>query len=90
MNANLIRLSRATLLALTLLVVPATSHATVLVPGGAVMPDVLDGSAGTLLNSVLTPLTSGGELVARLRAAVVMNSGGTRPVTRCRNVAPNA
>ena len=77
MNANLIRLSRATLLALTLLVVPATSHATVLVPGGAVMPDVLDGSAGTLLNSVLTPLTSGGELVARLRAAVVMNSGGT-------------
>jgi PEP-CTERM motif len=77
MNANLIRLSRAALLASVLLAVPATSQATVLVPGGAVMPEVLSGSAGTLVDTVLTPLTSGGEIVARMRAAVVMNSGGT-------------
>jgi hypothetical protein len=77
MNANLIRLSRAALLASLLLVAPATSQATVLVPGGAVMPDILAGSAGTLVDSLLTPLTSGGDLVANLRTAVVMNSGGT-------------
>lgn len=77
MNANLIRLSRAALLASMLLVVPATSQATVLVPGGSVMPDILAGSAGTLVDSLLTPLTSGSELIANLRTAVVMNSGGT-------------
>ena len=77
MSANLIRFSRAALLASTLLVVPATSQATVLVPGGVVMPDVLAGSAGTLLDSLLTPLTDGGELIANLRTAVVQNAGGT-------------
>jgi hypothetical protein len=30
-----------------------------------------------LVDSILTPLTSGGELIANLRAAVVMNAGGT-------------
>jgi hypothetical protein len=77
MNANLIRLSRAALLASMLLVVPAKSQATVLVPGGAVMPDILGGSAGTLVDSLLTPLLSGSELIANLRTAVVMNAGGT-------------
>jgi len=77
MNATLIRLGRAALLASVLLVVPATSQATVLVPGGTAMPDVLADPAGTLLDSILTPISSGGELVARLRAAVVRNAGGT-------------
>ena len=77
MNANVIRLGRAVLLASTLVAVPATSQATVLVPGGIVMPDALGGAAGTLVDSLLTPLTSGGELIANLRTAVVMNSGGT-------------
>jgi len=77
MNAKLIRLGRAALLASTLVVVPATSQATVLVPGGVVMPDVLGGSAGTLVDSLLTPLNVGGDLIANLRTAVVMNSGGT-------------
>lgn len=77
MNAKLIRLGRAAILASTLLAVPATSQATVLVPGGAVMPDVLGGAAGTLVDSLLTPLTSGGDLIANLRTAVVMNAGGT-------------
>lgn len=77
MTANVIRLGRAAVLATTLLGVPATSQATVLVPGGAVMPDVLTGTAGTLVDSLLTPLTSGGELIANLRTAVVMNAGGT-------------
>jgi hypothetical protein len=77
MKATLIRLSRAALLASMLLVDPATSQATVLVPGGAVMPEILAGSAGTLVASLLTPLTSGSELIANLRTAVVMNSGGT-------------
>lgn len=41
------------------------------------MPDVLAGSAGTLVDSLLTPLTSGTELIANLRTAVVRNAGGT-------------
>lgn len=41
------------------------------------MPDLLGGAAGTLVDSLLTPLTSGSELIANLRTAVVMNSGGT-------------
>jgi hypothetical protein len=41
------------------------------------MPDILAESAGTLVNSVLTPLTLNGDIIARLRAAVVMNAGGT-------------
>jgi hypothetical protein len=77
MNAKLIRLGRAALCAMTLLLAPTTTHATVLVPGGAVMPDVLGGDAGTLVDSMLTPLLSGPELIANLRTAVVMNSGGT-------------
>jgi hypothetical protein len=77
MNAKLIRLGRAALCASTLVLAPTTSHASVLVPGGAVMPDVLGGAAGTLVDAMLTPLLSGTELIANLRTAVVMNSGGT-------------
>ncbi|HEU4689021.1 MAG TPA: PEP-CTERM sorting domain-containing protein [Vicinamibacterales bacterium] len=77
MNAKLIRLGRAAILASTLLVVPATSQANLLVPGGAVVPDLLADPAGTLVASLLTPLTSGGQLIANLRTAVVENAGGT-------------
>jgi hypothetical protein len=73
MNAKLIRLGRAALCATTLLLAPTTTHATVLVPGGAVMPDVLSGSAGTLVDTLLTPLTLGGNPIGALRAAVVRN-----------------
>lgn len=41
------------------------------------MPEVLAGAAGTLVDSMLTPLISGGELIANLRTAVVQNAGGT-------------
>jgi hypothetical protein len=77
MNAKLIRLGRAALCATTLMLGTATAHATVLVPGGTVVPAVLAGPAGTLVDSILTPLTSGPNLIANLRAAVVLNAGGT-------------
>ncbi len=77
MDSKVIRLGRAALCATTLLLAPTTSHATVLVPGGAVMPDVLGGAAGTLVDSMLTPLLDGPELIANLRTAVVKNAGGT-------------
>lgn len=73
---NLFRLGRAALLTSTLLVAPATSHAALLVPGGVVNPDLLVGPAGTLVTSTLSPLIAG-DLIANLRTAVVMNSGGT-------------
>jgi hypothetical protein len=77
MKADLIRLCRAALCASALLLGPATSQATVLVPGTTVVPGVLAGAAGTMVDSILTPLTFGGDLIANLRAAVVMNAGGT-------------
>ena len=77
MTVDLIKFGRAALLTSTLLVAPATSHATVLVPGGIVVPDLLLGPAGTIIASTLSPLIAGGDLIANLRTAVVMNSGGT-------------
>jgi hypothetical protein len=78
MNANLSRFGRAALCAATLMLGPATtSHATVLVPGGTVVPALLAGPAGTLVDSIFTPLTSGTNFLGNLRAAVVLNAGGT-------------
>jgi len=77
MNANFVRLGRAALCAATLLLGPSATQATVLLPGGAVVPDALAGPAGTLVDSLLTPLTSGPTLIANLRSAVVLNAGGT-------------
>jgi hypothetical protein len=41
------------------------------------MPGLLTDDAGTLVASLLTPLTSGTELIANLRTAVVRNAAGT-------------
>jgi hypothetical protein len=46
-------------------------------PGGSVVPDLLAGPAGTLVDSMLTPLTGAPDLIANLRTAVVQNAGGT-------------
>lgn len=77
MKSELIRLFRAALCVGALLLGPTTSQATVLIPGTTVVPDLLAGPAGTLVDTVLTPLTVGGDLIANLRAAVVQNAGGT-------------
>jgi len=78
MKSDLKRLCRTALCVGALLLGPtASSQATVLIPGTTVVPDLLAGPAGTLVDTVLTPLTFGGELIANLRAAVVMNAGGT-------------
>lgn len=77
MNAKLIRLCGAALCAGALLLSPATSKATVLVPGGTVVPDILIGPAGTLVDSLLTPLVGSPDVIAAMRTAVVRNAGGT-------------
>jgi len=77
MNANFVRLGRAALCAATLLLGPSATQATVLLPGGAVVPGVLAGGAGTQIDQLLTPLVNGADLIANLRTAVVLNSGGT-------------
>src|SRR5512134_3508708 len=49
MRIMLLRNGCAALIATTLLLGPSTAQATVLVPGGTVVPEVLTGAAGTLL-----------------------------------------
>ena len=73
MTRHLVRFGGATAIATILLFRPAATDAAVLLPGSVVVPNVLTGSAGTLIDSVTAPLGSVGSITA----AVVQNGLGT-------------
>ena len=73
MTRHLVRLGGATAIATILLFRPATTDAAVLLPGSVVAPNVLSGSAGTLVDSLTAPLAGVGSITA----AVVQNGLGT-------------
>jgi hypothetical protein len=79
MRVTVARHGCAILSAAILLLGSSTARATVLVPGATVGPplDVLSGSAGTLLDSVVGLPFSTGDVVGTLTAAVVRNALGT-------------
>ena len=77
MPATLVRNGCAALIATTLLLGPSTAQATVLVPGGTVVPEVLTGPAGTLLAAATNLPFDTGDVMGTLTAAVVRNAGGT-------------
>jgi hypothetical protein len=56
---------------------PSTAQATVLVPGGTVVPEVLTGPAGTLLAATTNVPFDTGDVMGTLTAAVVRNAAGT-------------
>jgi hypothetical protein len=76
MCVHFTRYGRAVLCAATLLAA-STAHATVLVPGGTVVPAVLGGPAGALEASAINLALNTGDVQGSLTAAVVRNAGGT-------------
>lgn len=77
MRVNLTRHGRAVLCAAILLFGTSAAHATVLVPGGTVVPELLAGPAGALEAFVLNLPLNTGDVQGSLTAAVVRNAGGT-------------
>ena len=73
MTRHLVRFGGATAIATILLFRPAATDAAVLLPGSVVAPNVLSGSAGTLVDSLTAPLAGVGSITA----AVVQNGLGT-------------
>ncbi len=77
MRVSITRHGCACLAAATLLLGSSTAHATVLMPGGTVVPELLGGPAGTLLDSVTNVGYDTGDVTGALTAAVVRNASGT-------------
>jgi hypothetical protein len=77
MRVTVARHGCAILSAAILLLGSSTAHATVLVPGATVVPDLLAGPAGTLEDSAVGLPFDTGDVMGTLTAAVVRNAAGT-------------